>query len=94
MGDTLKIIFPVDVLDGVRNAVGYSCPEREWTFDLEKDLEVDAIVTNKFDLNPGNPFINVKIVKMNFENTKIYYQDVKVGDTVEYALTVLTGKFE
>jgi hypothetical protein len=90
----LKIIFPVHISDGVCNAVGYPCPKREWVFDPEKDLEVDAIVTNKFDLNPGNPFVNVKIEKMNFENTKIYSQDIKLGDTVEYALSVLTIKLE
>jgi hypothetical protein len=95
VGDTLKIIFPVDVLsNGDRNAVGYGCPNREWVFDLEKDLRVDALVTKKFNLHPKNPFVNVKILKMNFEHTKIYLRDVHVGDTVEYALSTLEIKFD
>jgi hypothetical protein len=91
VGDTLTLIFPVDTSQNHRNAVGYPCPHRQWTFDEAKDLRVKGVVTKKFDLGGStNPFINFKIIKMSNENTKIYMREVTLGDTTEFALSVLT----
>jgi hypothetical protein len=95
VGDTLTLIFPVDTSQNHRNAVGYSCPKRQWDFDEAKDLRVNGIVTKKFDLGgPSNAFINLKITKMNNENTKIYMREVTLGDTTEFPLSVLTISWE
>jgi hypothetical protein len=95
VGDTLTLIFPVDTSQNYRNAVGYGCPDRQWTFDEAKDLRVKGIVTKKIDLNgPTNPFINFKITEMSDANTRIYMRDLTIGDTTEFALSVLTIRRE
>lgn len=91
VGDTLTLIFPVDTSQNHRNAVGYPCPNRQWTFDDAKDLRVEGVVTKKFDLgSPANPFINYKITKMSNPNTRIYMRDLVLGDTTEFALSLVT----
>jgi hypothetical protein len=95
VGDTLTLIFPVDTTQNHRNAIGYPCPHRQWTFDAAKDLKVKGVVTKKFDLGgPTNPFINIKITEMSREDTKIYMREMALGDTTEFALSVLTISWE
>ena len=92
VGDAIKIYMPVDVSkdSGGRNAVLYDCPGADWDFNPNKDLLVEAVITEKYIINSNtNVFFKVKIVKMNFENTQILMKDVKLGDEYDFHLNLL-----
>ncbi|MGC3946454.1 MAG: hypothetical protein QM762_18350 [Chryseolinea sp.] len=91
IGDTLTLLFPVDDSSNNRNAVIYSCPTTQWTFDDNNDLRVEGIVTRKFHINSAtNHFIDYEIIRMNYENTRILGQEVALGDTIDLHLGALT----
>lgn len=90
IGDAVTIYMQVDVADGIRNAVGHVCPQIDWVFKPEKDLVINGTVESKYYINSTtNVFFKIRIDKMNFENTKVLYQDVKIGDTISFSLNLL-----
>ncbi len=93
IGDTITIIMKVEIFEDQRNAVIPGCPDYGWTFDPTNDLEIQGIVNDKyFKYVSPNAAFKVKIIKMNFPNTKILMEEVKVGDIIEMHLKGLTIK--
>lgn len=90
VGDTIKIYMYVDTSYGQRNAVLLNCPNIDWQFNPQKDLSIQAIVTEKYFLNDSsNVFFKVKILKMNFENTKILMEEARPNDLYDFHLDLL-----
>jgi hypothetical protein len=90
IGDTIHIYMTVDTSSGQRNAVLIEDPKSDWIFYPEKDLSIQAIVTDKYFLtDSSNVFFRAKIVAMNFENTKILMKEVKTNGTYDFHLDKL-----
>lgn len=88
-GDSIEILMYVD--NG--NAVIIECPNNDWEFDSSKDLQVKGVVTDKYFINSEtNVFLKVKIDYINFPNTKILMEDVKLHDIYDFHLENLTVK--
>lgn len=90
IGDSINIYMPVDTSYRQRNAVLFACPDIEWEFNPQKDLLINGIITEKFNINDeSNVFFKVKILKMNFDNTKILMEEVKRNDIFDFHLELL-----
>lgn len=85
-GDFIMIQMPVDSEDDVRNAVIYSEDlSTDWIFNSKNDLEILGTVLNKYR-EPDNSqmYLDVRINEMNFENTMILGESVKIGDIARF----------
>lgn len=90
ISDTINIYMPVDTSSGNRNAVIYSCPTTDWTFNKLVDLKFSAIILDKYNINSTtNVFFKVKILKMNFPTTQILMETVTEGNEIDLNLTGL-----
>jgi hypothetical protein len=90
VGDKITIYMPVDISDKQRNAVTYSCPEPEWVFNPKKDLKMNCTITDKYIINSEtNVFFKIRIDKMNFKNTKVYMNAVKINEIISIHLSSL-----
>lgn len=91
IGDTLILMFQIYESENNRNAVTYSCPDRESPNDETPVLKVEGIVTRKFNVGgPANPFIDYRVLNMSDENVKIFMKELTPGDTTEFPLRSLT----
>jgi hypothetical protein len=94
-GDMIMIQMPVVVEeDGSRSASYYDDRlSTEWKFDPKKDLEIQAIIVIKhISDNRSSMDFDVQIKKMNFENTLILGDTVRIGDRVTIDLKSLKIK--
>lgn len=85
-GDFIQIQMPVDSEGEERNAVIYSEKlSSDWKFDSKNDLEIHGTVVNMY-LEPDNSkmYLDVRINEMNFENTDILCQSVRIGDIARF----------
>lgn len=90
ISDTINIYMPVDTSSGNRNAVIYSCPTTDWSFNKSVDLKFLAIILDKYSINSAtNVFFKVKIQKMNFPKTQILMKTVTEGNEIDLNLTGL-----
>ena len=90
VGDKITVFMPVDTSDKQRNAITYSCPNPEWNFNPKKDLKMNCTVTDKYTINSEtNVFFKIRIDKMNFENTKVYMNEVKINEIIGIHLSAL-----
>lgn len=93
VGDEISIYMPVDDSGGGRNAVKYVCPKEEWIFNPKKDLLMKAQIVEKYVINsPQNGFFKVKVGYMNYGNTQVLGEDVKIGDNIDCSLIGLKVK--
>src|SRR5690606_28878962 len=79
VGDTIKVKMPVSENNSV---VDYPCSNGnlEWEFDESKDLSINGIITNKYNINSEtNVFFKVKILSKNHPETEIMMKEVNVG---------------
>ena len=90
VGDEIKIFMLVDILsDGSRNAVIMEYDD-SWVFDPKKDLIITGIITKKYFYNSEtNVFFNIMITKMNYENTRVLLENMKVGNEYDFNLDKL-----
>jgi len=95
IGDMIVIQMPVTIEeDGTRLASNYvDCLSTEWNFDTNRDLEMQAILVAKHSSGQSSTmYFDVKIRKMNFENTLIIGDTVRTGDIVTIDLGSLKIK--
>jgi len=87
IADTINICMPVDTSSDNRNAVIYSCPTTDWTFNNSVDLKFSALILDKYNINSEtNVFFKVKIIKMNFPKTQILMKTVTEGSEIDLNL--------
>jgi hypothetical protein len=87
VGDAITILMSVDTSDNHRNAVTYACPTINWKFDLNKDLEINAILKEKYVINSdSNVFIKAQITRLSNSKTDILMSEAKVGGIVDLSL--------
>lgn len=87
VGDTIKVKMPVSENNSV---VDYPCSNGnlEWEFDESKDLSINGIITNKYNINSEtNVFFKVKILSKNHPETEIMMKEVNVGDEFDFGLS-------
>ncbi len=90
-GSPITILMAVDTSDKQRNATVYECLNVDWKFNPQKDLMINGIVTGKyFRGDSSNVFFKVRIDKMNYPNTAIFSDAVKIGHVVDFSLDHLT----
>lgn len=90
IGSEITISMYVDTSENQRNATVINCPNPDWKFNPEKDLLIKGAVTQKYFINSNsNVFFKVKIDKMNYPNTTILSQTVKIGDILDFPLAHL-----
>jgi hypothetical protein len=93
IGDELNIYMEVDTSDGEDWVVIRQCPNPEWIFDNKKDLKINGVVTEKYNINDtANVFIKVKILKMNRSKLNGMVDNKKPGDIEDFSMEYL--KFE
>lgn len=93
IGDNITIQMPVDTDDNQRNAVQYMCPKVDWVFNPKIDLNIIGVIEGKYFINDSsNGFFKVKITNLNFKNTTIFSEEIKLQDTIEFSIKGLTIK--
>jgi hypothetical protein len=86
VGDTINVKMPVSE----NSVVDYPCGNRtlEWEFDESKDLSINGVITEKYNLNSEtNVFFKVKVLSKNHIETKIMMREVNVGDEFSFGLS-------
>ena len=86
-GDSITILMKVSIDEiGGRNAVIIES-DNDWVFNPENDLKILGVVKEKYFINDSsNVFFKVLIVKMNYPNTEILMQKVRVGEIKDFSL--------
>lgn len=79
--DTITIQMPVDEHE---NAVDYFCPNIDWTFIKEHDLELqvvirEKVITDKNDIN----FFKAEVIFMSDDAITVLSQEIKKGDFIK-----------
>ena len=90
IGSKITIYMYVDTSSKQRNAVTLMCPKPDWKFNPQKDLKMNCTVTEKYNINSeSNVFFKIRIDRMNYINTRIYMNEVKVGDIIDLSLSAI-----
>jgi len=89
IGDTVVILYPIDISDNEKNAVIYE-DNKDWIFDSKKDLKLTGIITKKFFINNDrNVFFELKITSLNQNNVAVLGQKIEIGKKYDFHLDKL-----
>ena len=91
-GESIIILMYVDTAQNERNAVTFECPKTDWRFDPKKDLLINGTIIKKDFRNDENILFTIRIDKMNYPNTTIFSDTVKIGSLTDFWLKHLTIK--
>lgn len=93
VGSEITISMYVDTSENQRNATVIECPNPDWKFNANKDLLINGVVTQKYFINSSsNLFFKVRIDSLNYPNTAILSESVKIGDIKDFSLAHLVIK--
>ncbi len=82
INDTISVQLPIDEHE---NAVDYFCPDIDWTYQNNHDLEIEVIIKEKINTNNQNYF-NAEIVFMSNEYATIRASEFSTGDMIKIPL--------
>jgi len=91
-GEPIVILMYVDTVQNERNAVTFECPNTDWRFDPKKDLLINGTIIKKDFRNGENILFTIRINKMNYPNTTIFMDTIKIGSQKDFSLKHLTIK--
>lgn len=91
VGDKITIRMSVySSEDGSRNATIFECPNPTWKFDPKKDLQIEGVITDKYNTNAAdNVFFKVHIDHANLKNLEVIGKPLIIGEELDFSLNHL-----
>lgn len=87
VGDSVCVKMPVRNYSDTKLAVNILCPNSDWTFDKEKDLILEGVITEKIQFkDDACMFFKVKVYRMNDFEILVLGQRVISGAVIPFAL--------